>query len=191
MHAGILLPLCPKWTLLTKVSALSVYLVSDKPQSRNQDVCHRWHRNLLMKTGCHGDCCQAGAQAVLWGRERDLARRGRSFISGDKEKETTRPAWTINSLPDTHAHTQSRGGGKKTHSVFPVIYKKSKVERVNLLALWHKQSWNTRASLQANQSAANEKGENTVCWMATKSKTSGNTETEMIYRFNDSAHYLF
>lgn len=90
--------------------------MSDKPQSRNQDVCHRWHRNLLMKTGCHGDCCQAGAQAVLWGRERDLARRGRSFISRDKEKETTRPAWTINSLPDTHGHTD-------THTHSTILYK--------------------------------------------------------------------
>lgn len=27
--------------------------------------------------------------------------------------------------------------------------------------------------------------------MARKSKTSGNTDRQMIYRFNDSAHYLF
>ncbi len=51
-----------------------------------------------------------GPSGPLRERERDLARRGRSFISRDKEKETTRPAWTINSLPDTHAraHTHSR-----------------------------------------------------------------------------------
>lgn len=55
----------------------------------------------------------SGAQTVLremGGGERDPAHRGRSFISRDKEKETTRPTWTINSLSDTYActdiHTQ-------------------------------------------------------------------------------------
>ena len=56
----------------------------------------------------------------------------------------------------------------------PVIYKKSRVERVNLLALWHKKSGKTTA----NQPAANENGENTVYGMVTKSKTSGNSVTE-------------
>lgn len=79
MHADILLSFCLKLTLPTKVFAVSVYLVLDKLQSRNQDVCHPWHRNLL--TGCHGDRCQAGAQVVLGemggeggGRERERER---------------------------------------------------------------------------------------------------------------------
>lgn len=71
MHADILLSFCLKLTLLTKVFAVSVYLVLDKLQSRNQDVCHPWHRNLL--TGCHGDRCQAGPKrsSERWGGERE------------------------------------------------------------------------------------------------------------------------
>jgi len=49
---------------------------------------------------------------------------------------------------------------KKNHShqsFNAVINKKSKVERVNLLALWHKKFWNAKLSLQASQFGENEK----------------------------------
>lgn len=62
-----------------------------------------WWRRVAMGTAAkRGPKRSSEAES-----ERDLARRGRSFISGDKEKETTRPARAINSLPDTHARTHA------------------------------------------------------------------------------------
>lgn len=68
-------------------------------------------------------------------------------------------AYTAQYYTNTNGHEERNPPPHTFNSVFhAVIHKKSKVKRVNLLALWHKKSWNTGASLQANQSEANEKG---------------------------------
>lgn len=80
---------CLSWHfafIVPKDFAFSVYLVSDKLQSRNQDVCHQWHGNLL--TGCHGDCCQALAETVL--RERGTERDTERDEAGHLQAETKR-----------------------------------------------------------------------------------------------------
>lgn len=61
-----------------------------------------------------------------------------------------------------------------------------------MLALWHKKFGNNKLSLQAAQSAANEKEK--ILYTLSGNKVQNKWEDchrEMIYRFNDSAHYLF
>lgn len=48
-----------------------------------------------------------GSNGPRRARDRETARRGRSFTSRDKEKEMTRLAWTINGLPDPYACTDT------------------------------------------------------------------------------------
>lgn len=67
---------------------------SDELQWRNQHVCRR-------RGGCHGDGCQAGAPDAPLRADDGVKREGGgSFINEDKEKEATRPAWSISGLTD-------------------------------------------------------------------------------------------
>lgn len=87
-----------------------------------------------------------------------------------------------------------RGGEKEAFtSVFhAVIHKKSKVKTVNLLCSAGTKTPGTPASFQVNQCGANEKGETPHTLKVNRVKSERERcDREMIYRFNDSAHYLF
>lgn len=139
-------------------------------------------------------------------RERDLARRGRSFISRDKEKETTRPAWTINSLPDTHAcpdahtHTAQHSiiqtlkniHGEKKNWSFSQSYTKSQKLKELICLLCGTKSLGTAERVYKPIILQQMKRGKYCMLNGNKVKNKWEyCEREMIYRFNDSAHYLF
>lgn len=134
-------------------------------------------------TGCHGDCCQALAQTVLGEREterdRERERRGRSFTSRDKEKETTRGAWTINSLPDryactdTHtapyyANTEKTATKKNCNGIFKSVFQ-SQIHKkgVNFLVFQDKKTKQNKT----NQSETDERRKQAAEWKQSQEHT--------------------
>lgn len=87
---------------------------------------------LPSKGGCHGDGCQAWAPDAPLRADDGVKREGGgSFINEDKEKEATRPAWSISGLTDRH-RVELASEKKKTtkRHIHPVCEQRVRGEKV-------------------------------------------------------------
>lgn len=146
-----------------------------------------WGR--LPSRGPNGPLREGGRERE---REKDPAHRSGSFISWDKEKETTRPAWTISSLPDTYAdihthhsitQTLRNSHGENKNNTFMSVFSLSETESQRLIDVICALCRIKRLERSLENKSISSK----IC-----SRTSDEwqyCDRYMIYRFNDS--YLY